>query len=1129
MLDRDDIEPLLEMITSAEDIGFRLAGLDAITRFSLTEQAWRAVGPALRGELADTVPGSPERDTAIELAAAAPLASVRAELTAISEAQDNPDGANVRRILRQPSANDVDRLVRRLESNPGDLQAGAELAALPIESVRYDHPSQRELKKRLRRLASSRSSDARFWASLALGRLGDNRALDQMIDRVLSRQDENPSVFWGSPWTAYDRLAMMRPVPDGLRVHLLDWLRNHPGEPGVPDRYRDARILAWALTGSADAQGLPISDVVPEGPAAKLEVPEEAGANGGGPEPAASESGQGITAPGLVEQTLAVVLEDAHPDYETPLAPLTTEQAITVLMRAIHLIAQGETSVQDDQSLPARGERISNNLVQLAGNLPAPTDLPVREIYHTLRSVLPDQTAWILSRSPASELVAQFTQELPTIEPPDQIDILHTLALAGDYQRGKPKPLILGAGPTGTTPPIESAALIDDLGSASPEPSWDYRLEFDTGQWAAVSSAPSAPASGSAVPAALSKPGLLHGTRRWRRRKALPHRPVSSAGADKLSESQAESTGAGAPPSGPEPVVLAAPGPGLLGEDGAGDRPEATETAPSPGSGGAQPDQRFFLAELESHPKDQPVRQGDQYTIAFSVGPPLDTAIAESPFPDELLAAEKGVDVFDLTVQLDSNDFEIFSEPTQRLRVPRAGRSLGKARFDIAPRHDGDCQLAASVHYKGNFLHQMNLTILVGDQQPAEIDVSTRGRPADSAATLKPRDISILLEPAPAGGFWCTALGSVAGRAVLPITATELNTAVASARDAMMDVIKSVSAGELVFQSGIHIPPAAADAALRTLARAGSRLFQQLFLHPAAGADARRAGEWLRGYAMNPGLRLHVQVFAYQAPLPWAMLYLGDASDGAKLDWNNFLGMRHVVEQLPLQMSLETVDNEIPSTPELSLSVNVNITIDQSMKVTLVAGHRQHWKDAAAARPGLSLQTRTTKSEVVHALADGHTGDQVVYFYCHAKGVPASGNPDDAAIIMGNNDAATVADLNIDAPTTVQLPGNPLVFINACESAELSPLFYSGFVPYFMAKGARGVIGTECKTPALFAVKWADAFFNRFLDGAPVGETVLELRREFIAEHGNPLGLIYAVHCDADTRIAPALSLIEAG
>lgn len=96
--------------------------------------------------------------------------------------------------------------------------------------------------------------------------------------------------------------------------------------------------------------------------------------------------------------------------------------------------------------------------------------------------------------------------------------------------------------------------------------------------------------------------------------------------------------------------------------------------------------------------------------------------------------------------------------------------------------------------------------------------------------------------------------------------------------------------------------------------------------------------------------------------------------------------------------------------------------------------------------------------------------------------------------------------------------------MNASESVALSPLFYEGFVPYFMAKGARGVIGTECGIPVLFAIEWAKAFFEQFLDGAAVGETVLKLRQDFLRENHNPLGLIYAIHCDADTRIAPALA-----
>ena len=117
----------------------------------------------------------------------------------------------------------------------------------------------------------------------------------------------------------------------------------------------------------------------------------------------------------------------------------------------------------------------------------------------------------------------------------------------------------------------------------------------------------------------------------------------------------------------------------------------------------------------------------------------------------------------------------------------------------------------------------------------------------------------------------------------------------------------------------------------------------------------------------------------------------------------------------------------------------------------------------------------------------------------------------------------TLGELNTDASTDIKLRGNPLVFINACESAELSPLFYDGFVPYFMGKGARGVIGTECRTPGIFAAEWAARFFPRFLDGEPLGALFLALRREFLDKHHNPLGLLYAVHCDGDTQVSPAL------
>ena len=140
------------------------------------------------------------------------------------------------------------------------------------------------------------------------------------------------------------------------------------------------------------------------------------------------------------------------------------------------------------------------------------------------------------------------------------------------------------------------------------------------------------------------------------------------------------------------------------------------------------------------------------------------------------------------------------------------------------------------------------------------------------------------------------------------------------------------------------------------------------------------------------------------------------------------------------------------------------------------------------------MTSRATRADVLHALADAATDDQILYFYCHAESADLAdpGGPDASALVLSDA-KISLAELALDAPTTTLLRGKPLVFINACESAELSPAFYDGFVPYFMAKGARGVVGTQCKTPALFAAEWARRFFERFFEGAALGDVFLDL------------------------------------
>ena len=128
----------------------------------------------------------------------------------------------------------------------------------------------------------------------------------------------------------------------------------------------------------------------------------------------------------------------------------------------------------------------------------------------------------------------------------------------------------------------------------------------------------------------------------------------------------------------------------------------------------------------------------------------------------------------------------------------------------------------------------------------------------------------------------------------------------------------------------------------------------------------------------DPATRLKLQIVAESMPVPWGLLYVGDASSGARLDWDNFMGMRHLIEQIPLQNTLTVSDPGIPSDkPQLMVSLNVNSGIDTQMHSDFVAQQQAFWADAKASRKRVRVTARTTSAEVVKALADGATEDQI--------------------------------------------------------------------------------------------------------------------------------------------------------
>jgi hypothetical protein len=172
--------------------------------------------------------------------------------------------------------------------------------------------------------------------------------------------------------------------------------------------------------------------------------------------------------------------------------------------------------------------------------------------------------------------------------------------------------------------------------------------------------------------------------------------------------------------------------------------------------------------------------------------------------------------------------------------------------------------------------------------------------------------------------------------------------------------------------------------------------------------------------------------------------------------------------------------------------------------------------------PGISLTEHPTTTDLYALLNNPDSPTQVMYFYCHAvSNLPGEKGGVGGSKIVLSDGAATLDDLNFSAPLEgPPLKSAPLVFLNCCQSAEMSPYLYDGLVPYLITKGARGVVGTEVDTPALFAAEFAKLFITRFVAGdQKLGDVLLDLRREYLLNKNNVMGLVYALHSSGEIYV----------
>lgn len=551
--------------------------------------------------------------------------------------------------------------------------------------------------------------------------------------------------------------------------------------------------------------------------------------------------------------------------------------------------------------------------------------------------------------------------------------------------------------------------------------------------------------------------------------------------------------------------------------------PVAAESTASPPA--SVTDTRVINTWFDGVEPNTPLQVRKPYELKFNVAQKRADAVAAiggiGRFAAEVAGDQEQVT---LLVVLDPGDFTLYGVDSLEIVVSVATNEPSKntATFTIEAKKEGSNKLNAIFYVNGKLFQKVEWTIQVGGQVPAgekALQAKATGLTMSSAMSQpirtqgQPVNVMILAKEA---GYQVIVQGGGVARAFLKISAEEIAGWLKYARGVLHDIVHLQDAnGNFLYQdANTTIDSAIHASSLKKLAEAGVFLFDELF-YGNSGPDARAMGDLLKSLSQKK--QLQVQIVAEKFFFPWSLLYDGDDPDNP--DPKAFWGFKHIIEYMPEFTSPTPVSFapaiEIGDT--LDIAFVCNNGIDTQFGQPIVQGQRDFFN----ALPGVSVKDYASTQDFINLMKDPNA-PPLIYFYCHAvsKFPGEDGGVDDSKIALTDG-KIMLRELKVKARTSLGiLTRAPLVFLNACESAELSPYLYDGLMPYMIARGVRGLLGTEVETPALFAAEFAKDFIKRFAAGGqPLGELLLDMRREYLEQKNNVMGLVYALYSSGDVVV----------
>ena len=572
-----------------------------------------------------------------------------------------------------------------------------------------------------------------------------------------------------------------------------------------------------------------------------------------------------------------------------------------------------------------------------------------------------------------------------------------------------------------------------------------------------------------------------------------------------------------APTAPQRPVVL-----GVEAEDAPAAAEPTSEQPVEPSQASA--DNRVINGWIAELGRGEPLQLGAIYELRFDVDVPrTDARVQVSGVRSLVEQLTLDQELLEILVVIEAGDFTLYGLDQQVIVVPRTGRSKNTAVFAIEPKKEGAGTLNAIFYVNNRVFQKVTLTLQVGSLTDISKTITARatGIAFPSALALPPREhgqpVNVMIIKKEEGYQFIVQGGGVA-RALLRITEAQIADWIKYAREQLKAIIYKMVDNRYVYQDeDTNIPPEIHAEALRQLGQVGFALYDGLF-YGANGPDAQAMGQLLS--ELSRKRQLDIQIAGDRFFFPWAMLYDGESPDN--VDPKGLWGFKHVIEYTPefSQPSPVSFDPNIAAGDTLDIGFVCNNAIDTQFGRPILAGQREFLNGL----PGVSVRDYPSVTDLIALLLD-EQAPPLIYMYCHAvsKFPNEDGGVDDSTLGLTDG-KISLRELKLKASTRRPiLQRAPLIYLNACQSAELSPYLYDGLVPYLIARGARGVLGTEADTPALFAAEFAREFLKRFIAGEkPLGELLLDLRSEYLEQKHNVLGLVYALYSSGDVVVRRA-------